>query len=164
MLSYQLDLLLSVTSHGSHTLHKNWPLHECHSNPVVVIIIKDCKKSCLSGSPSRWVWCWTVGRWSRPSPAIRTWRVRQRLTPVWLRWREETRPTSNWREETWWAAGNTPPSPASWSSPRREKFTQKIQTFIQQKAVFMSVSAGHLFYMHEHACWGQGCTLYGTFH
>lgn len=67
----------------------------------------------------RWAWCTTAGQWSLPSLGIRTSHVKRLVMASWFRWRKVTAPTSSWSGATWWAAGNTPPSPASWSSPCR---------------------------------------------
>lgn len=68
----------------------------------------------------RSAWCWTAGQWFPPSPGIRTLPEKLPLTPAWWLWRRGTRPTSDWREATWWEAGSTPPSLDSWSSPCEE--------------------------------------------
>lgn len=68
----------------------------------------------------RSAWCWTAGRWFLLSPGTRTWPEKLPRTPAWWLWRRGTRPTSDWREATWWEAGSIPPSPGSWSSPCEE--------------------------------------------
>lgn len=55
---------------------------------------------------------------------IKMWPGRQRVTAFCFTWSVKTDSISNWREETSWAAGNTPRSPASlfslsnWIQPR----------------------------------------------
>lgn len=72
---------------------------------------------------SRWfpslrlAWWWTAGQWFRHSPGTRTWPEKPPPMPAWWLWRRATRPTSDWREATWWEAGSTPHSQASWFSP-----------------------------------------------
>ena len=57
--------------------------------------------NCLfSSALSRWAWCTTAGRWFLHLLATRMWRVRRPVMVFWSRWRRETGPTSNWREET----------------------------------------------------------------
>lgn len=57
--------------------------------------------NCLfSSALSRWAWCTTAGRWFQRLLVTRMWRVRRPVMAFWSRWRRETGPTSNWREET----------------------------------------------------------------
>ncbi len=94
----QLVLLLSMTSHGNHTCQE-LTVARMPFNPVVVILFKDCKKCCLWLSVQ-------VSLMLNGWPVISAFAGDQDVTreaatnAVWLRWREETRPTSNWREET----------------------------------------------------------------
>ena len=65
------------------------------------------------------------GQWSQPSLGTRMWRGRQPPKPAWCSWRGETRPTSNWRGETWWVAGSITPPPPSWFFPNRETVSRR---------------------------------------